>query len=64
MVRATGASRNTLKDHSRNLVEKQQLTPHGTGKGSWHALPLAARLLVGWPRYCRPNFAINCNFRV
>src|ERR1035437_1691174 len=39
MVRATGASRNTLKDHFRSLVEKQHLTRHGSGKGSWHALP-------------------------
>jgi DeoR/GlpR family transcriptional regulator of sugar metabolism len=39
MVRATGASRNTLKDHFRSLVEKRQLTRHGTGKGSWYALP-------------------------
>jgi Fic family protein len=38
MVRATGASRNTLKDHFRSLVEKRQLTRHGTGKGSWYAL--------------------------
>jgi Fic family protein len=39
MVRVTGASRNTLKDHFRSLVEKQYLTLHGTGKGSWYALP-------------------------
>jgi Fic family protein len=39
MVRATGASRNTLKDHFRNLVEKGHLARHGTGKGSWYALP-------------------------
>jgi Fic family protein len=39
MVRATGANRNTLKDHFRSLVEKRQLARHGTGKGSWYALP-------------------------
>jgi uncharacterized membrane protein len=39
MVRATGTSRNTLKDHFRRLVEKGLLTLHGTGKGSWYALP-------------------------
>jgi Fic family protein len=39
MVRATGASRNTLKDHFRSLVKKRHLTRHGSGKGSWYALP-------------------------
>jgi uncharacterized membrane protein len=39
MVRATGASRNALKDHFRSLVGKQHLTRHGSGKGSWYALP-------------------------
>jgi Fic family protein len=39
MVRATGASRNTLKDHFRSLVEKGHLTRQGSGKGSWYALP-------------------------
>jgi DeoR/GlpR family transcriptional regulator of sugar metabolism len=39
MVRATGASRNTLKDHFRSLVEKGHLTRHGSGKDSWYALP-------------------------
>jgi hypothetical protein len=38
-VRATGTSRNTLKDHFRSLVEMGHLTRHGTGKGSWYALP-------------------------
>jgi len=38
MVRATGASRNTLKDHFRSLVEKGHLTRQGTCKGSWYAL--------------------------
>jgi predicted HTH transcriptional regulator len=39
MVRATGASRNTLKDHFCSLVEKDHLARHGSGKGSWYALP-------------------------
>ena len=39
MIRVTGASRNTLKEHFRNLVEQRHLVRHGTGKGSWYALP-------------------------
>jgi len=39
MVRVTRASRNTLKDHFRSLVEKGHLTRHGSGKGSWYSLP-------------------------
>jgi predicted HTH transcriptional regulator len=39
MIRATGASRNTLKDHFRSLVEKRHIARHGTGKGSWYSLP-------------------------
>jgi len=39
MIRVTGASRNTLKEHFRSLVEKRHLARHGTGKGSWYALP-------------------------
>jgi Fic family protein len=39
MIRVTGASRNTLKEHFRSLVEKGHLARHGTGKGSWYALP-------------------------
>jgi hypothetical protein len=38
MVRPTGASRNTLKDYFRSLLEKQHLTRHGSGKGSWYVL--------------------------
>jgi AraC-like DNA-binding protein len=38
MVRASGASRNTLKDHFRGLVEKQHFIRYGTGKDSWYAL--------------------------
>jgi Fic family protein len=36
MIRVTGTSRNTLKDHFRSLVEKQHLTRHGSGKDSWY----------------------------
>jgi len=39
MIRVTGSSRNTLKEHFRSLVEKGHLARHGTGKGSWYALP-------------------------
>jgi Fic family protein len=39
MVRATGTSRNTLKEHFRRLVEQGHLIRHGAGKGSWYALP-------------------------
>jgi len=39
MVRTTGASRNTLKEHFRSLVEKKLLIQNGAGKGTWYALP-------------------------
>ncbi len=39
MIRATGASRNTLKEHFRRLGEQGHLIRHGTGKGSWYVLP-------------------------
>ena len=39
MVRISGASRNTLKEHFRNLVEKRHLIQNGVGKGTWYALP-------------------------
>lgn len=39
MIRLTGASRNTLKEHFRRLVEAGQLAAHGTGKGRWYRLP-------------------------
>lgn len=38
MIRLTGASRNTLKEHFRKLVEMQQLSMHGSRKGSWYVL--------------------------
>jgi Fic family protein len=39
MTAATGASRNTLKVHFRKLVVQGLLVRHGSGKGSWYALP-------------------------
>jgi Fic family protein len=39
MIRISGGSRNTLKEHFRSLVEKRHLVQHGTGKGVWYALP-------------------------
>ena len=39
LVELTGASRSTLRDHLRSLVEKQHLIRYGNGKGSWYSLP-------------------------
>jgi Fic family protein len=39
MVKLTGTSRNTLKQHFRQLVEKGHLVLHGSGRGAWYALP-------------------------
>jgi Fic family protein len=39
MVRISGANRNTLKQHFRRMVEQGHLVQHGTGKGTWYALP-------------------------
>ena len=36
MIRVTGISRNTLKEHFRRLVEQGHLVRHGNGKGSWY----------------------------
>ncbi len=38
MIRVTGTSRNTLKEHFRRLVTQGHLQQHGTGKGTWYAL--------------------------
>ena len=38
-VTLTGASRNTLKTHFRQLVERGLLTLHGHGRGAWYSLP-------------------------
>ena len=37
-VRVSGASRNTIKDHLKALVERGHLTPHGAGRGAWYGL--------------------------
>jgi Fic family protein len=39
MVQVTGASRNTLKDHFRNLVEKNMILQYGGGRSTWYSLP-------------------------
>jgi Fic family protein len=39
MVQVTGASRNTLKEHFRNLVEKNLILQHGGGRSTWYSLP-------------------------
>ena len=39
MIRVTGASRNTLKEHFRHLLEQGHIVRHGLGKGTWYALP-------------------------
>src|SRR5690606_38155052 len=36
IVNLTGANRNTVKKHLANLVEANQLTQHGAGKGTWY----------------------------
>lgn len=37
-VKLTGSSRNTLKQHFRNLVEQGHLNQQGSGRGVWYAL--------------------------
>jgi Fic family protein len=37
-IKLTGASRNTLKQHLRNLVEQGYLNQHGSGRGVWYQL--------------------------
>ncbi len=37
-IKLTGASRNTLKQHLRNLVERKHLEQHGSGRGVWYGL--------------------------
>jgi Fic family protein len=39
MIKLTGASRNTLKQHFRQLVEKVHLVKHGGGRSTWYSLP-------------------------
>ena len=38
MIKATGVSRNTLKQHFRQLAAKGHLTQHGGGRSTWYAL--------------------------
>ena len=38
IIRLTGASRNTLKQHFRTLVERGTLDRHGSGRGVWYDL--------------------------
>lgn len=38
MVKLTGLSRNTLKEHFRSLTEKGHISLHGSGRGSWYSL--------------------------
>jgi predicted HTH transcriptional regulator len=37
-MKLTGASRNTLKQHLKNLVESKQLNQRGSGRGVWYEL--------------------------
>ena len=39
MIKLTGASRNTLKQQLRILVEKKHLVKHGAGRTTWYSLP-------------------------
>jgi Fic family protein len=38
VIRLTGASRNTLKQHFRALVEQGHINQHGSGRGVWYEL--------------------------
>jgi predicted HTH transcriptional regulator len=38
VIRLTGASRNTLKQHFRALVEQGRLSRLGSGRGAWYTL--------------------------
>ncbi len=38
VIRLTGTSRNTLKQHFRALVEQRHLHQHGSGRGVWYEL--------------------------
>ncbi|MFM8716609.1 MAG: DUF977 family protein, partial [Spartobacteria bacterium] len=39
MIRSTGASRNTLKEHFKKLLTQGHLARHGEGKATWYSLP-------------------------
>ncbi|MBQ4125293.1 MAG: DUF977 family protein, partial [Desulfovibrio sp.] len=38
MVESTGVSRNTLKEHFKNLVDEGRIVMHGKGRGVWYSL--------------------------
>lgn len=38
VIKLTGASRNTLKQHFRALVERGAIEQHGSGRGVWYDL--------------------------
>ena len=38
MIKITGISRNTLKEHFRALIKKEHLIKHGHGRGVWYSL--------------------------
>jgi Fic family protein len=38
VIKLTGASRNTLKQHFRDLTERNHLERHGSGRGVWYGL--------------------------
>ena len=38
IVQVTGANRNTIKHHLRNLVERGHLGQQGSGRGVWYEL--------------------------
>ena len=38
VIKLTGASRNTLKQHFRALVERGAIEQHGSGRGGWYDL--------------------------
>ncbi len=37
-AKATGANRNTIKDHIKSLTANSHLTRHGAGRGTWYSL--------------------------
>lgn len=37
-IKLTGASRNTLKPHLRDLIERGHLELHGSGRGAWYGI--------------------------
>jgi Fic family protein len=39
VVTLTGTSRNTLKQHFRQLLKKGHLVMHGSGRGAWYSVP-------------------------